>query len=753
MVAGINPMSAPDDHAPPVSARVAMRDGWPALLINDEPVLPHIYGLTDCPGGRFTWEEFPARNIRLFAECGVRLFQVMLWEEWIFAEDGTINLEMARRQVRGVLDQCPDALVSFRYHLNTTREWNEANPDECVRFADAGYHPPIRFFRHRPVDDDEKNSLRVSLASRVWKERSGDRLRRFCELFAGTPEGGRVFGIQVACGVFGEWHQWGFLRHEPDVSPAMLGFFRGELRRKYGTDADLQAAWGDESVTFETAGFPTLAERMRRDDGMFRDPARQRRTIDYYDALQAAAPEAILHFCRVIREAWPRPVVTGAFHGYFKFLFGRAALGGHTHVARLLRAPEIDCLCAPQSYTGFCRHIGGTGESRGFPGACRRAGKLWLDEMDQNTHLGSILVPPVAKTAEQDAAIMRRNMFYSYAHGQGAWYFDFGPSNFTGAWDHPRLMDEAREITARLTRGYSARAFKRHADVLLVFDTRVFWHTVPDWRIDSVGEAACDELPNAWMRSGALVEEAYLDELAEMDLTPFRLVVFANCFVLDHGRKRVISERVCRDGRHVLWTYLPGYSDDRTLDAAHVEALTGFRLQLREPTVEPSLRIERGGFGPAAQWLRVRARPLVFEGDSIDLQTSVRTPESAATWAPIPFPEIIDEPGIDVHGYYEGRLTSAFASRAMDGWTSWFSALPLRQPGVLRGIARRAGCRIVSEADDALAEGGGWLCVHTADGGPRTLNLPDGTVRHLHLGPAQTAWIPLKESGESGVYP
>lgn len=746
-------MPSLNQFTPPVRAGVEMRNGWPALLINSIPVLPHIYGLTDCPGGRFTWEEFPARNIRLFAESGVRLFQVMLWEEWIFSEEGTMDLEMACKQVRGVLDQCPDALVSFRYHLNTSREWNEAHPAECVRYADAGYHPPIEFFRHRPVDDDEKNTQRVSLASRVWKERSGERLRRFCEAFAETPEGGRVFGLQVACGVFGEWHQWGFLRHEPDVSPAMLGFFREELRQKYANNTELQEAWADPAVTFETAEFPTLAERMVHDDGIFRDPSRQRRTIDYYDALQAAAPEAILHFCRIIRGAWPRPVVTGAFHGYFKFLFGRAALGGHTQVARLLRAPEIDCLCAPQSYTGFCRHIGGTGESRGFPGSCRRAGKLWLDEMDQNTHLGSILVPPVAKTARQDAAIMRRNMFYSYAHGQGAWYFDFGPSNFTGAWDHPQLMNEVREITERLSEEYGRRDFKRHADVLLVFDTRIARHIVPDWRIDSVGEAACDELPNAWMHSGALVEEAYLDELAEIDLTPFRLVVFANCFLLDESQKQVIRKRVCRDGRHVLWTYLPGYSDNRTLDVSHVEALTGFRLRLHNPLVEPSLRIERGGFGPAIQWLRVRARPLVFEGNSIDLQTSVRTPEPSAAWEPIPFPEIIDEPVIDIHGYYEGNLASAFASREMPGWVSWFSALPLRQHGVLREIARRAGCRIVSEADDALAEGGGWLCIHTADGGPRTLNLPDGTLRQIHLSPSETAWIPLGTDRTKEVYP
>ena len=53
-----------------------------------------------------------ARNLHNFAQAGVRLFQVDLYLEdiWLAGRD-TLDMAKARRQVRGVLDQCPDASV------------------------------------------------------------------------------------------------------------------------------------------------------------------------------------------------------------------------------------------------------------------------------------------------------------------------------------------------------------------------------------------------------------------------------------------------------------------------------------------------------------------------------------------------------------------------------------------------------------------------------------------------------------------
>ena len=77
----------------PVHARVEKRAGRATLLLNERPVAPLLYALSDCPGARWTWEEVPARNIALFASQGVRLFQADISLEMLLGPDGRIDSE------------------------------------------------------------------------------------------------------------------------------------------------------------------------------------------------------------------------------------------------------------------------------------------------------------------------------------------------------------------------------------------------------------------------------------------------------------------------------------------------------------------------------------------------------------------------------------------------------------------------------------------------------------------------------------
>lgn len=59
----------------PLTARVEDHKGRPTLFVNDEPVLPYFYALTDAPPSCWTRDEVAQRNLREFAERGVRLFR------------------------------------------------------------------------------------------------------------------------------------------------------------------------------------------------------------------------------------------------------------------------------------------------------------------------------------------------------------------------------------------------------------------------------------------------------------------------------------------------------------------------------------------------------------------------------------------------------------------------------------------------------------------------------------------------------
>ena len=101
-------------------AEVKPYKGRPALYINDVPVVPQFYALTDRPTGNRSYEAGPSHNIALFADAGFTLYQLDLWFEEMIMEDGSLDIGEAVRQVRGVLAHCPKAAVMFRLHCNPT---------------------------------------------------------------------------------------------------------------------------------------------------------------------------------------------------------------------------------------------------------------------------------------------------------------------------------------------------------------------------------------------------------------------------------------------------------------------------------------------------------------------------------------------------------------------------------------------------------------------------------------------------------
>jgi hypothetical protein len=153
-----------------LEASVKQHNNRPTIFLNNQPVSPQFYALTHAYGARWSWEENPARNLKNFCEIGFRLYQVDLYFEDIWYKDQPqLDIAKAQRQVRGVLDVCPDAAVVVRIHINAPFWWNEANREECTQYADG----PIDNRTYGPPKDNENGDvdrpLRASLASQKWK--------------------------------------------------------------------------------------------------------------------------------------------------------------------------------------------------------------------------------------------------------------------------------------------------------------------------------------------------------------------------------------------------------------------------------------------------------------------------------------------------------------------------------------------------------------------------------------------------------
>lgn len=706
----------------PLGARIAMQLGRPTLFLNGQPMLPAIYALGHCPGYRFAWEERAQYSIAEFAGAGVRLFQAEVWMEQLWTSEQEFSIEQSRKQIRGILDAYPEAAVMLRLQVNSPPWWNQAHPEECVQWANGPLEDPPRWGLPSlvPMEFDLRRVPRHSLASQRWLDECGAKTRDFCRALAATPEGEALFCVQVAAGVYGEWHYYGFIDNEPDTGPAMTSRFREWLRTKYGTDQSLQTGWNDRDASLANATVPGTEERMRC-DGYLRNPLRDRKVIDYLHCQHQAVTDAFIHFCRIVKESWPRPIVTGGFHGYWFTMFGRMGMGGHLEVRRALESPYVDVLCAPQSYHHLA--LGEPGMSRGVTDSGRLHGKLWLDEMDSSPETWDKRIPD-QQARDDSVAILRRNVLGPFSRGMGLWYYDLvcerepQPSGgAAGWWDSPEMQAEIVQL-GKLQADRNRQPFTSGADVLLVFDTESFYYTAHNGNLDPVSTELVDGTTADLFRSGAAFDMVYLFDLDKLDLQPYKAVIFANTFCIDPVQRKLIQTKVAQDGRHLFWSCAPGLIDGTRSDPERISSLIGIKVV--SVKTSPALVTVRAPNVPACKFGFERAIEPLFAAE--DAETTVL-------------------------GKLQGSEHPGLARKGLAGHTAWFSSVPLRSANLLRYLLREAGAHIYNDQGDILYAGSGMVIVHSALGGPRTLALRNGRRIETRL-PAACTWVFDSETGE-----
>ncbi|MGO8792935.1 MAG: beta-galactosidase [Terriglobia bacterium] len=706
----------------PLGARVAMHLGRPTLFLHGEPALPAIYALGHCPGYRFAWEERAQYSVAEFARADVRLFQAEVWMEQLWTSEREFSIEPARKQIRGILDAYPEAAVMLRLQVNSPPWWDHAHPEECVQWANGPWEDPPRWGLPSmvPMEFDLRRVPRHSLASQRWLDETGAKTREFCRALAATPEGDALFCIQVAAGVYGEWHYYGFIENEPDTGPAMTHHFRDWLRAKYRADQELQAAWNDNRASLASATVPGTQERMRC-DGYLRDPRHDRKVIDYLHCQHQAVTDAFIHFCRTVKESWPRPIVTGGFHGYWFTLFGRMGMGGHLEVRRALESPYVDVLCAPQSYHHL--ELGKPGMSRGVTDAGRLHGKLYLDEMDSAPETWDKRIPDQQARADS-VAILRRNVLGPFSRGMGLWYYDLvcerepQPSGgAAGWWDSPEMQAEIVKL-GKVQAERNSPPFVSGADVLLVFDTESFYYTGHNGTLDPVSTEIVDNTTTDLYCSGAAFDMAYLFDLEKLDLRPYKAVIFAYTFCIDPSQRRLIQTKVAQDGRHLFWLCAPGIIDGTKLNPESISALVGIKVAAVKTS--PALVIVQAADAPACKFGFEKTIEPLFAAEDADAKTL---------------------------GKLQGSEHAGLVRKQLAGHTAWFSSVPLRDPNLLRYLLREAGAHIYDDQSDVLYAGSGMVIVHSASGGPRTILLHNGRRIEAQL-PAACTWVFDSETGE-----
>ena len=154
-----------------------------------------------------------------------------------------------------------------------------------------------------------------------------------------------------------------------------------------------------------------------------------------------------------------------------------------------------------------------------------------------------------------------------------------------GTGTTPLLLEDIGRAK-RLMEGHMAQEYQSGADVLFVYDTESFYHTASLRGTDPVSNVLIDHNTLNAFKSGVVFDPIHIKDLERVDLTPYRVVVFGNTYLLDREQREYIRSHVATDGRTLVWFYAPGYLDGSSLDVDRISELTGIELsEVTLPTV------------------------------------------------------------------------------------------------------------------------------------------------------------------------
>lgn len=686
--------------------------GAPRFRIDGKVVTPMLFGLSDFPAAASN-TAYAQKNIKLFSEAGIDLVCIDTGLHIGWHKTSPFDTEAMIAEISSVLDANPDAKVLMRLHMNPPYWWLRDNPDECVLYRTPdGDIPGIDDGEQdRLIRNDASHHLRVSLASEKWLSEASEKLGLLCDALRGTPEGEALLGIQPACGIYGEWHQWGI-----DVSKPMTGHFRRYLREKYQTEDSLRAAWHSPDVTFDTAEFRPETFRPG-DDGQFRDPRLSRDTMDSQESIQNTPPEAILRFCKVIKERLPG-VLTGSFYGYYLGTGGNnMTIGGHLRVDKLYAAKGlIDFLCGPFCYMDN-RLPEGVPMQRGLLESSRLRGMLWLTEMDQHPMSVPRLGGDLSKKAET-ISVLRRNVLQPLFSGQGLWFYDHrvipkflvdhpelaGAASLyrkTGWWEDDYLINEIAGLK-KLADKLCSKKYEPVADTLIVYDTDSYFCRAKVFDYDY-------QIQSSVARSGVVYDGIYANELEIAELDRYKCIIFANDYMMTPERREKFRKLTA--GKTRIWLYAEGYCDGETLSEKNLSETVGINLK-RSEGAEKLI-----GCG-------------LLDGVTADLPKDALNPFFT-----------VDDPDAIPLGQLENGEICAAMKRQKDSSTDIWLVTPKLTRELIEPLIKQSGAHIWCDSGDPILACKGFAAINSPEGGRRVLTLPDGKEITLDLEPYTTEII------------
>lgn len=567
-------------------------------MISSEPMFWTRIGFTKNPtrldslgNPQFYDSDFSVaiRENREFEQAGVKVFTNILHNGWIgvdeynySAVDSTLNL---------ILKEHPERYFLPRIKLDVPIEWALENPEDLfVSFNGPRDKNEILHLAKKMMDywdtggwsgrDIQTNEGVVGLqsfSSAKWKEDAAEALIHLLKYIENGPYADQIIGYQVAFGSSGETALWGTWYRSNEFKGDFGINHQKEFYKwcvnKYGNLDELRNAWANPELTANNFEIPFLFNDEPEIDKtsleiFFRANKKAQSKIDYNIFCSQVTADAIEHFGEIVKkETGGKPV--GVFYGY---LFVQdAAYSGHLAIDQLLKSPYIDFLAAPKQY-----YRSGPGWPGGeqSPSLSISRKKIWIDELDNRTHLSSSGFDYLSDNISETITILWREVAKNLSYNnQNWWWMDLG-----GGWFNDSLIMNEITTIVNINKNIRDRKWNSISEILFVIDDKSF--TVMDDTYGFVdgrrGGIVC-EMESELKLVGAPVETYRLADLDDLPLSQYKLIVFANSFLFEKNQWEQIKKRIPKSST-IIWNYAAGIrKPDYSID--NVKDVTGFDIE------------------------------------------------------------------------------------------------------------------------------------------------------------------------------
>lgn len=514
------------------------------------------------------WQwQLQEKDVKDLSSAGMELFSmfgsVPHYEHPYWRQDGSLDMSFQDANIDQLLSLAPQSSFLPRLFATAPDWWIAAHPEE----------------RH-VLSAGELSSMRESFASLRCRTEVGPMYRRAVRHLL-DRYGGKLIGIHVANGPWGEnfsWDVFSQVRGEMekggfgDVSEHMRIVFVSYLRRKYGDDvARLRKAFNDPAASFDAVSLPGKDERLKLDAGMWRDPAKSRRIIDYFECQHQVTVEMIDHYCGIVKDESNGTLATLAFYGYVRDGWW-AQECDHCAPSKMYRSKNLDMLSAPHTYRR--RGLGEDGCQRQYLASAALHGKFFFDEGDDMTHLEMAKKNPdrrcCARNMADSLSLLYREFGMTVTHGTGLWYMDLTRNTFRD----PVLVDAVGRM-----RRWSAESLKHdrshHSEVAVVSQPEsAFYHGYRRTPGDPVTERLYVDQMGEFFRAGAPFDWYLADDLGAIAKGGAKVVCLLDCQYLS-DEQYALALKLKEQGRRLVFFHAPGYASQTGLSWDRVKRLTG----------------------------------------------------------------------------------------------------------------------------------------------------------------------------------